>query len=594
MVQEIVTGNDYVSLPEIDGATAAIKSISFLYMQAKGMYLLRGNAFPFMRPYVAWEGRQLALRNVTWSKLNHWIPQFTALTEAGLLKGTLLAPEGERGFMLRLQFKTCKKGNLTLGFDGEWSKTIHETNESFLVESHKKQWIGWYDAPVYAMVEGIPKFVFSYLTAPATVHQITETQGGFFYDYTYQKAAEKDEEVVLDIALGLGFDAVASVTSAIEMMRKTFVGCLSATQAFLAQRTYATGNALADYRLNYNLFFSWYFAAGKTLDTEELVMVTSRSPRYYVSAAYWDRDGLLWAFPAILQVDKNRAKELLDYVFTRQIRNVGIHSRFIDGTVLEPGFELDELCAPAVALCNYARASGDKKYLSLPHIMGGIEHILSVLQQKRHKDIALYETFLYPSDDMHLYPYLTYDNALVAHTLVKLAQAYQDVWEQDKIDALNAEAQAVKDAIYEHCVTKHNGRKLFAWCVDLRGNKNVYDEPPGSLVLLPTLGLCKQEDELYYNTVARLYRDDYPYSYPYEPYSELGCAHYAQPWVMSFSNSILAGRNVEKAVENMLKMPMDSDLACESIHCETGIVTSGNAFATCAGYYAYALMQYYK
>ena len=26
-------------------------------------------------------------------------------------------------------------------------------------------------------------------------------------------------------------------------------------------------------------------------------------------------------------------------------RNIGVHSRFIDGTVLEPGFELDELMA---------------------------------------------------------------------------------------------------------------------------------------------------------------------------------------------------------------------------------------------------------
>ena len=87
--------------------------------------------------------------------------------------------------------------------------------------------------------------------------------------------------------------------------------------------------------------------------------MTSRSPRYYVSAAYWDRDSLLWAFPAILTVDAAYAREILTYVFTRQARNFGVHSRYIDGTMLEPGFELDELCAPVIALNRYVEQTGD-------------------------------------------------------------------------------------------------------------------------------------------------------------------------------------------------------------------------------------------
>lgn len=78
------------------------------------------------------------------------------------------------------------------------------------------------------------------------------------------------------------------------------------------------------------------------MDTEELVLVTSRSPRYYVSAAYWDRDSLLWSFPTVVDADPALARRMLDYVFGRQRRNLGVHSRYIDGTVLEPGFELDD------------------------------------------------------------------------------------------------------------------------------------------------------------------------------------------------------------------------------------------------------------
>ena len=42
--------------------------------------------------------------------------------------------------------------------------------------------------------------------------------------------------------------------------------------------------------MNENLFFSFFFASGRTLDTEELCLMTSRSPRYYVSVSYTHLD----------------------------------------------------------------------------------------------------------------------------------------------------------------------------------------------------------------------------------------------------------------------------------------------------------------
>ena len=58
--------------------------------------------------------------------------------------------------------------------------------------------------------------------------------------------------------------------------------------------------------------------------------MTSRSPRYYVSAAYWDRDSLLWAFPAILTVDAAYAREIfLCQVGTKKI--LRIYKAFIGG-----------------------------------------------------------------------------------------------------------------------------------------------------------------------------------------------------------------------------------------------------------------------
>ena len=116
--------------------------------------------------------------------------------------------------------------------------------------------------------------------------------------------------------------------------------------------------------------------------------MTSRSPRYYVSAAYWDRDSLLWAFPAILLADPGYARELL-LAFSRQGRNFGVHSRYIDGTVLEPGFELDELCAPVIALEGYIRTTGDDAIAALPEVKSRLEEILAKLDAHKHPDTDL-------------------------------------------------------------------------------------------------------------------------------------------------------------------------------------------------------------
>ena len=185
------------------------------------------------------------------------------------------------------------------------------------------------------------------------------------------------------------------------------------TNAWLKSRIKNTGDSIIDNVLNLNLFFNYFYASGKTIDTEEVVLVTSRSPRYYVSAAYWDRDSLLWSFPALLITDIEFGEEVLDYVFKTQIKNVGIHSRYIDGTILEPGFELDELCAPIIALNTYIDFTNDFSILDKPYIRSGIEIIMKRLKAKKHSEINLYETFLQPTDDMRVYPYLTYNNVLV-------------------------------------------------------------------------------------------------------------------------------------------------------------------------------------
>jgi hypothetical protein len=81
--------------------------------------------------------------------------------------------------------------------------------------------------------------------------------------------------------------------------------------AWCKRRTRTTGQPDLDVLMNRNFLFTALYAWGKTIDTEQVVGVTSRSPRYYVSAAYWDRDAMLWSFPGLLDIDPSLARDAL-------------------------------------------------------------------------------------------------------------------------------------------------------------------------------------------------------------------------------------------------------------------------------------------
>lgn len=339
-----------------------------------------------------------------------------------------------------------------------------------------------------------------------------------------------------------------------------------------------------------NAFFCYYYATGRTIDTEEAVMVTSRSTRYYVSAAFWDRDALLWAFPCILEMDPPYAGELLHYVFTRQKRNMGMHSRYIDGTLLEPGFELDELCAPLYALAKYCETTGDYNILEEKVYAEGIAFILNRLDGYKHPQKELYETFLLPSDDEAEYPYVTYDNVLLCVTIEKLAGVMESVGKYEMALGLHKRALHIREEVQKNCVVMYQNNRVYVWSVDLKGNFRIYDEPPGSLQLLVYYGFTEKEDSVYQNTMKLIRGERYPYSFQGHLIDEIGCAHAAHPWILSLANSLLCGNRLH-ALELLGKMQMDNGIACESVHEDTGWCQTGEAFAICAGFLAYAINQ---
>ncbi len=589
----LVTGNEYICLPTIRQEDAALEGISFLHMGAKGMIELLGSEdTPFLRPVVLHGGTQVTLTELRWHWEGDWIPCFTAKASGATLQGVLLTPPGERGFGWQLTLEGAEGEEAwQIGLEGCWARTTHAINESKPILMEKNLYpSGWNNSFCMDLRPALSLFAFAPLTAEGAEQA------------RYREEFHKDGETITYSLLanaqdgpacfffGIGYEEVSAATSAKELYRQGFAHLLEQTRRWLSARRRHTADPALEGILNRNLLFSYFFGSGRTLDTEQYALVTSRSPRYYVSAAYWDRDSLIWSFPAILLVDEQAAEEMLRYVFTVQIRNVGLHSRYIDGTLLEPGFELDELCAPILALDRFVEQTGRRDFAHQDFVEQGVRHILARLATKRHPEQAMYETFLQPTDDMRTYPYITYDNVLVHTMLNKIAALYRGHWPQEQCSALEREAEAVRRAIWENCVFQKYGKKMFAWSVDLHGGWDIYDEPPGSLLLLPHYGFCHLDDPVWQHTAAVIRRRDYPYSFADCPIAEIGCPHAPHPWILSIANSMLSDRQ-EQAKKHLLLCKMDNGIACESVDEYTGESRTGDAFATCAGFLAYALYE---
>ena len=588
----IPTGNEFVSLPTLNQATASIESFTVLYMGYKGMLAFcGGESKPLMRPFVQAEEGDL-LCDLKWKRECDWIPRFESEKDGICTEGIFLTPIGQKAFAIRLAITnhSGKDREISCGFSGAWAKVTHSVNEDKTVVGQRTIYSSvWNDGPIFDLSIGMPVIAFAPMAALPVKWEFEQGEE-ISYKGIHDCRLKSGESAVLDIFWGVGFEEVSAATAAKELLRQSFDAVYEETLCWLRKRRKTVGMPDVDSLLNRNLFFNFFFATGMTMDTEEVVMVTSRSPRYYVSAAYWDRDSLLWSFPSILKADPQYAKELLDYVFTRQMKQIGIHSRYIDGTVLEPGFELDELCAPIMALSRYVNATGETACLQESHIERGVRKILSILKTKRSEALHLYETFLQPTDDMRVYPYGTYDNVLTWRCLRDLEKLYRNLWSTETLKWLKEEASGLFHAICTHCIKEYQGKRIFVWSVDEKGNWDVYDEPPGSLELLPFLGFCTREDPIWQNTVEILRSPDYAYSFAGKPFSDIGCPHAPHPWILSVSNGLISGRK-EASLDFLRRVSMDNGIACESVDEMTGECTTGAAFATCAGFLAYCLME---
>jgi meiotically up-regulated gene 157 (Mug157) protein len=183
---------------------------------------------------------------------------------------------------------------------------------------------------------------------------------------------------------------------------------------------------------------------------------------------------------------------------------------------------------------------------------------------------------------------VTYDNVLVWRALRDVAGIYDRIRDVDRTQETLEAANAVRKAVMSHCIVQGPFGEMFAWSVDLEGNYEIHDEPCGSLQMLCWYEFCSPDLPVYRNTVAWIHSKENPYSFETSPFAEAASRRINHPSILAVGNDLLAG-NTESALDFLRRVRMDDLIACESVDENTGVASTGLAYASAAGYLSFAL-----
>ncbi|UWZ84839.1 glycoside hydrolase family 125 protein [Occallatibacter riparius] len=601
----IPTGNEWIALPTIRAVDGAIDNFNVLSMRDRGLLeVTGGGGQPVLEPYFAIDGKPLEFRNPEWTLHSWWIPKAT-LTKDGIT-ATLMwcAPPGVRAAFLSLTITNNKTSatKVTLGLRARFGALNRVTYTPVELKGELRgapaPWTGG-SGEVFSFVTSDTHFAWTLLHpgSQADVNGPPVTSGPSS-DTSQTLTLEPGKTAEAHFAIGVGLEEYSATQSAKALAetidREGVKGVLNDAATWFLRRTRTTGRADLDMLMNRNLLFTRMYAWGKALDTEQVVGITSRSPRYYVSAAYWDRDAMLWSFPALLDTDPDMARSALEYALSVQLRNTGTHSRFIDGVVLEDGLELDEADAPVTALYAYLAATADFAFIKKHR--ADLDFLQRNILTNFVPETGLFITLHDPQDEYRKQGYSTYDNALTWLALKDLSQIYGRLGDAATSRDMAARADALHAAILKLCVTQNapgaDGPILVSATDGSPASKDpiLADVPPGSLLKLPFLGFVSEDDRIFQRTYRWLHSPNYQWSYSDQPFGLPGS--YRLPFTTSWSVAdhlrLKSGR--DQAMKILLGSDWDGGIITEGVSASTGKADqAGRAFATAAGYVADAI-----
>jgi len=598
------TGNEWISLPAIRASDGAITNFNVISMRDRGLLEVAGDAgSPALQPYFLIDGKKLPLRNLGWELIEYWIPVAHLGADGVEVTMTYCAPPGSRAAFLRLNFtnRRSEPVSASLGLKASWGALNRVTYLPVALRGERSiseaPWVS--PGEVFSFVTHDTQFAWSLVHPDSQAKVILPPLAGSpSVDARKTVTVGPGQTVEANFILAAGieeFSAAHSARALREMIdRHGAEEIVGRSAEWCRRRTRTTGRPELDVLMNRNFLFTALYAWGTTIDTEQFVGVTSRSSRYYVAAAYWDRDAMLWSFPGLLDIDRSLARQALEYALTTQLRNTGTHSRFIDGVVLEDGFQLDEAVAPIIATAEYVKKTNDETILSSHR--DALTILRDRLFSRFDSETGLYSTLQDSQDEFQKLPFITYDNVLAWRAMLDLATLFQRLKDFARANEMTQRAASLRSSIMKYCVSSAapgGAGPIFVCATD--GHSHVFaDVPPSSLMKLPSLGFVSENDPVFVRTYDWLHSKNYKFSYADKLYGLPGS--YRLPFTTSWSvaDHLTLARGREQALKILRASSWDGGIITEGVEPATAVMDSqGRAFATAAGYVAHAICEGY-
>ncbi|MGI6296203.1 MAG: glycoside hydrolase family 125 protein [Armatimonadota bacterium] len=593
-MKRLSTGNEYISIPDICTETGGIRSAGFTHLGFRACVEMNGSdTSPLLAPFLEVDGQKPTAEDIQNRLISYWIPEFTVDAFGVEATATIFAPADRRGFIysIKLENSSGLAKRIRAGWRGCWESTCIASGKCRPMTGTKHASIDPQRsvAPVIEFRGNTPLFAIAFvpeedMTARLWNGECDDKSLGclnvsgnapIFYDFLSDFELAAGERKTMTIYVGIGLEETSATASAAEMQLQGWERLLASLGGWLDRRVIECEDADLKHLMNLNSFYNYFYSQATTLDTEQLVLTSARSSQSESCGVYRDRHAMRWSLPAVLHIHWSQARKMLIYAFTKQLNNVGMYGRFIDGILLEPGLALDQLCAPLRALQMYLQITEDMSILFDRRVQTGINTIKDILTVQRNPKTMLFETLWTPSGEVSKYPYNCMANVLAWRILIDLGLLYDRIRDLDRVDEATAISNKLRSAIQKHFVVKGPLGDMFARSVDLKGNFELGDDSEGSLKLLTYFGFCAPHDGVYNNTMAWLDSEHNP-----NRTDDLS--------LLDLVNDLLASRSQE-ALEFLSKAKLDDGIACDTINPADGRVIAGRANAAYAGYLAFGL-----
>ncbi|MDI6600311.1 MAG: metal-independent alpha-mannosidase [Thermoanaerobacteraceae bacterium] len=565
--------NHYIALPEID-TSGAIKSINATSIYNKGLIEIRGNNY-LLKPTFYIKGKEVKPIEVSVELELYYIPVFKFIFDGFDVSAKIYCDIHEKGFVYELKssidldvwFDLCPDEVNLLRFN---THRCYGIKEVFADKWLKNPCISLdgYNLSLAMAVGGDNDFHCEFEEKTMDI-KASMSIGAFISLKTGVKNA---------LYVCLNADADGASTTLIHFRRKGFERIYSELISSLNRLIIDHDNINIKKLINQNLLFNYFFSVSRDFYTDRLTAMTSRSKRYYVSGAFWERDSFLWSLRAIKLCDRGLHKKLYRELLLTHSRNAGDHAHYIDGSVLYPGFELDEAASYFIDL-DFEDSFFDNDVLK------AFGRIVERIEKEYDSEMGLYRTFLLPSDDPADHDFVLIDNVILLKGYQNLKELYTRLGRDTAL--LTERIETVKENLHKF-IRNVDGKRIYAWSIDKDGSCRLYNDPPANLGTLVFYGMPM--DDVFINTVEYYYSSRYQYYDGDARFKELACDHHPNtPSGLGLCGSLLNPIKRDEALDIVLNAPFDNGILSESFDKNTGEARTGMGFATGAGYLAFAL-----